>query len=319
MLTVAQLAVSAATLLVALALAAHTVALLRGGRPDRAPGEAARVLVGAGVGAATATHGAVGSAAGEERAVGEADGRPAAPAGRGATSRALDWYGDRVTQLAFVFMTVGLLARMVAVGHGPFANQYEFATAFAWGMLAGTVWFTWRHAARVLSLALLPVILTMLLYAASVGSQVRGLVPALQHQVLLTVHVSAAVLAYGAASVAAAAGALYLARPRFPRLPDEERLDELGYRAAVIAFPLMTLMILLGAVWADLAWGTYWSWDPKETAALVTWLIYAAYLHARVVRGLRGRRAAMLLVAGFGAVLFTYFGNLFLGGLHAYA
>ena len=98
-----------------------------------------------------------------------------------------------------------------------------------------------------------------------------------------------------------------------------ELLDEIGYRAVVFCFPLLTVMIGLGAVWADIAWGRYWSWDPKETAALVTWLIYGAYLHARVVRDWRGSKSAWLLVLGFAAILFTYFGNLFFGGLHAYA
>jgi ABC-type transport system involved in cytochrome c biogenesis permease subunit len=87
----------------------------------------------------------------------------------------------------------------------------------------------------------------------------------------------------------------------------------------VVGFPFLTLTIVLGAVWADVAWGRYWGWDPKETASLVTWLIYGAYLHARVVRGWRGRKAAWLLVLGFGATLLTYFGNLFFGGLHSYS
>ncbi len=102
-------------------------------------------------------------------------------------------------------------------------------------------------------------------------------------------------------------------------LPKPQVLDEIGYRAVVIGFPFLTLTIILGAVWADTAWGTYWSWDPKETASLVTWFIYGAYLHARVMRGWRGDRAAWLLVLGFVATLFTYFGNLFFGGLHSYS
>ena len=134
----------------------------------------------------------------------------------------------------------------------------------------------------------------------------------------------AAVIAYGAAGVACAAAVLSLGRPVLVRLgwvgaPAPARLDELGYRAVAVAFPLMTVMLILGSVWAERAWGTYWSWDPKETAALLTWLVYGGYLHARVVRGWRGRRAAWLLVVGFVAVLFTYFGNLFLGGMHSYA
>ena len=102
-------------------------------------------------------------------------------------------------------------------------------------------------------------------------------------------------------------------------LPRRELLDEISYKAVMVGFPFLTLTIVLGAVWANEAWGTYWSWDPKETASLVTWLIYGSYLHARVVRGWRGQRAALLLLVGFGAVLFTYFGNYFFGGLHSYS
>ena len=90
-------------------------------------------------------------------------------------------------------------------------------------------------------------------------------------------------------------------------------------QAVMIGFPFLTLTIVLGALWAEVAWGRYWGWDPKETASLVTWLIYGGYLHARVVRGWRGERSAALLLVGFAAVLFTYFGNLFFGGLHSYA
>jgi cytochrome c-type biogenesis protein CcsB len=96
-------------------------------------------------------------------------------------------------------------------------------------------------------------------------------------------------------------------------------LDEIAYRAVMVGFPMMALVLILGALWAQIAWGSYWSWDPKETASLVTWLIYGGYLHARVVRGWRGQRSALLLILGFGATLFTYFGNYFFGGLHSYA
>ena len=118
-----------------------------------------------------------------------------------------------------------------------------------------------------------------------------------------------------------AAAVLHLVQPPQGRrgLPGPELLDEISYRAVTVGFPFLTLVIVLGAFWAEVAWGSYWSWDPKETASLVTWLIYGAYLHARVVRGWRGNRAAWLLVVGFGATLFTYFGNLFFGGLHSYA
>ena len=245
------------------------------------------------------------------------DGEP----GDAASVRGLGWFGSRLVELALVALTIGLVLRTIATGHAPFANQYEFAVSFAWGVVAAYVWFDWRYRLRVLAPAVLPIALAMLLYASTVSSEANALMPALQNHFLLTLHVITAVIAYGAAGVAFGAAGLYLLRDRLPvrGLPSAEVLDEVGYRAVVVAFPFMTIMIILGAIWADIAWGRYWSWDPKETSALVTWLIYGAYLHARVVRDWRGSRAAWLLILGFTAILFTYFGNLFFGGLHSYA
>jgi cytochrome c-type biogenesis protein CcsB len=167
----------------------------------------------------------------------------------------------------------------------------------------------------------LPVTIGLLTYAATVPRDVQPLVPALQNQTLLTVHVAAAIIAYGAFAVGFAAGVLYLVQRRdtVRWLPSSVVLDEIGYKAVVVGFPLLALTILLGAIWAEIAWGTYWSWDPKETASLATWLIYGGYLHARVVRDWRGKRSAILLIGGFAATLLTYYGNLFFGGMHSYA
>ena len=234
---------------------------------------------------------------------------------------ALGTYGTIIAWLAFAFLSASLVFRTIAVGHGPFANMYEFSVAFAWGVMLMFVYFERKYHQRVLGLIALPVALGMLLYATTIPSTSEPLVPALQNNLLLTVHVAVAIISYGTFSVSFAAAVLYLIQPAGGRrgLPSLELLDEISYRAVVIGFPFLTLTIILGAVWADVAWGSYWSWDPKETASLVTWLIYGAYLHARVVRGWRGQRAALLLVAGFAATLFTYFGNLFFGGLHSYS
>ncbi len=241
--------------------------------------------------------------------------------GSGRVGGVLAGFGSRLTQVALLLLTVAMISRGIAIGHAPYSNQYEFAVAFAWGMTAAYVFFEMRYRVQLVALAVLPIAIAMLLYARALGGQANPLIPALQNRWLLAVHVAAAVLAYGAAAVACAAAALYLLRPRLNirGLPSRDTLDELGYRAAITAYPLLTIMLILGAIWADLAWGTYWNWDPKETAALTTWLIYGAYLHARVVRDWRGERAAGLLILGFVSVLFTYFGNLFFGGLHAYA
>jgi len=221
---------------------------------------------------------------------------------------------------ALVFLTASLTFRAVASGHGPFSNMYEFSLAFAWGALAIYLYFEMRYRLRTLALLVLPIALGLLAYATTVRSEIDPLVPALQNDLLLSIHVAVAIIAYGAFAVAFGAAGLYLFQRRdtIRWLPRAAVLDEIGYKAVLVGFPMMALVIILGALWAEIAWGQYWSWDPKETASLVTWLIYGGYLHARVVRGWRGMRSAGLLILGFAATLFTYFGNLFLGGLHGY-
>lgn len=243
----------------------------------------------------------------------------AVPGGRsiGAT---LGRWGTILTINAFVFLTGALTFRSIAAGHGPFSNMYEFSLAFVWGTLAVHLYFEFRYGLRTLAVLVLPVCLAMFSYAATVPSEIDPLVPALQQELLLTVHVAVAIAAYGAFALSFAAAVFFLinSRDRFSWLPKRALLDEVGYKAVMFGFPLMALVIILGALWAEIAWGQYWSWDPKETASLVTWLLYGGYLHARVVRGWKGERSAYLLVAGFAAVMFTYFGNYFLGGLHSY-
>jgi cytochrome c-type biogenesis protein CcsB len=229
-------------------------------------------------------------------------------------------YGTILAVNAFAFLTASLVFRTIASGHGPFANMYEFSLAFAWGALALYLYFELRYRLRILALLVLPIALGLLVYATTVPSDITPLVPALQNDLLLTVHVAVAIIAYGAFTLAFGAAVLYLIQRRdsVRWLPRSTVLDEMGYKAVMVGFPMMALVVILGALWADIAWGTYWSWDPKETASLVTWLIYGGYLHARVLRGWRGQRSAMLLILGFAATLFTYYGNLFFGGLHSY-
>jgi ABC-type transport system involved in cytochrome c biogenesis permease subunit len=237
-----------------------------------------------------------------------------------AKPRALALYGTYFTQLALAFLTACLVFLTLATGHGPFTNQYEFSLAFSWGMLTAYAYFEHRYHVRTIGLLILPITGALLLYALTLGSETHPLVPALQNPLLLTIHVAVATVAYGAFAVSFATAVLYLFQrgEDRPGLPKRALLDQIGYRAVIIGFPLDTMTVVLGAVWAQKAWGTYWSWDPKETASLVTWLIYGAYLHARVARGWTGNRAAWLLVAGFASVIFCFFGNLFFGGLHSY-
>lgn len=235
--------------------------------------------------------------------------------------RAAGRYGSILVVNAFVFLGASIVLRAIESGHGPFANMFEFSVAFSWGAVGLSLYFELRYGMRTLALLVLPVALGLLAYATTVPNAVEPLVPALQNNLLLSLHVAVAVIAYGAFSVAFAAGVLYLVQRnnRFRWLPENTVLDEMGYKAVMAGFPLMALVIILGALWAEIAWGTYWSWDPKETASLVTWLIYGGYLHARVLHGWKGNRSAALLILGFAATLFTYYGSLFFGGLHSYA
>jgi cytochrome c-type biogenesis protein CcsB len=236
-----------------------------------------------------------------------------------AMSASLGRWGTIFVINAFAFLTGALAFRWVAAGHGPFSNMYEFSLAFVWGTLAAHLYFEFRYGLRSLAILVMPVCLAMLAYASTVPSEIDPLVPALQNSLLLSIHVAVAIAAYGAFVLSFAAAVLFLVNheDRFRWLPRRAILDEVGYKAVMFAFPLLALVVILGAVWAKVAWGTYWSWDPKETASLVTWLIYGGYLHARVVRGWKGSER-LPAIAGFAAVIFTYFGNYFFGGLHSY-
>ena len=238
-----------------------------------------------------------------------------------ATGSSLSWYVTAFSMVAFGLLTIYLVLRAIATGHGPFSNQHEFSVSFSWGILLALIAFVWRYRLQLLNLAVLPVVTLMLIYSTQLDTEIKPLVPALQNNLLLTFHVGFAVVAYGTACVSFGAAVLYLIAPlvKSSRFPRREMLDEVGYRAAALTFPLLTIMIILGSIWANVAWGRYWGWDPKETAAFVTWLIYGAFLHARVVANWRGTKAAWLLVIGSIAVLFAYFGNHFFGGLHSYA
>ena len=260
----------------------------------------------------------------------------------GATGR----FATLATWTVLALLTVSLIARWQAVDYAPWSNMYEFTIAFAAAICGFYAVFErvyaerqgagdakqGRRSPRALGSVALPVVLTGLVVAALFfPSDVRPLVPALQNTDLLAIHVAAMILAYAALSVSFASGVLYLvqawpesdrrrARNRFDRLPKAKLLDEIGYRSVMVGFPLLAAGIALGAYWANSAWGRYWGWDPKESAALVTLLIYGVYLHMRGLRKWSGARSSIVLVIGFGTVLFAYFVvNLWVSGLHSYA
>lgn len=252
------------------------------------------------------------------------------------------WTRGRAPALAAVFLcglgaafqTAGLTLRSLAAGRWPFASLFEFLLLFALGTAALTVLVAVRHRLPEVAPFTLLLIVGLTAYAAVIARPAEPLVPALQSY-WLQFHVVTAVLAYGSFALACALALVYLARGRGPEegppvpaatparsatgAPSARGLEGLTYRLVAFGFALLTLAIVTGAVWAEEVWGAWWSWDPKETWALVTWLVYAFYLHVCAVRGWRGRRAAWLAVLGFALVLFTLLGvTLLLPGLHSY-
>ena len=227
-----------------------------------------------------------------------------------------------ITLLAFAALVASLALRGVIVGRGPWGNMYEFTVAFATSITGGYLFLQRRYPIRSIGFIAVGVALVLLLYASTLPSRIENLVPALQNAPLLTIHVGMAVISYGIFATSFAAAVAYLIqgqRDRFAWLPSHKTLDEVAYRAVIIGFPIFATMIILGSWWASIAWSRYWGWDPKETAALVTWLTYAVYLHARNQRSWAGRPAALLLVVGFAMVLVTYSGSLWFSGLHSYS
>ena len=225
--------------------------------------------------------------------------------------------------LGFALLLAATVLRTILVGHAPWSNLHEFSMAFAAALLGS--YLVVLRSAPIAGLAPLVALLGAGLVGVAIGLDdgVDPLVPALQQPLLLTIHVGAAVLAYALAGVAFAAAAAEIgqraAGDRIGLLPSASVARAVGHRAVLLAFPVLTIAIALGAVWANLAWRAPWSNDPKELAAAATWLVFGAYLH---VAGRRDRWAAIapwLIVLGFVGVLFTYIGaGLFIVGEHSY-
>jgi len=295
--------------LVALAFAAHVghAVMLANGR---------RVALPAIGGSAQPAYAGVATGSFVTSTIGSAG--PTVSASPSPLSRAASW----LTVAAVAVLGASIVLRGIVVGRGPWGNMFEFTVAFATSMVAGYEFLARRYPIRSIGFLPLGVALALLLYASSLPREISQLVPALQNPPLLTIHVGMAVLSYGIFATSFAAGVAYLIQgqnDRFAWLPSHKVLDEVAYRAVIIGFPIFATMIILGSWWASIAWSRYWGWDPKETAALVTWLTYAVYLHARNQRSWAGRPAALLLVVGFGMVLVTYSGSLWFSGLHAYS
>jgi len=230
--------------------------------------------------------------------------------------------------------TLGLILRWIesyqlGIGHAPLSNLYESLIFFSWAIILLYLIVEWRIRNRSIGTFVTPLAFLALAYASfsdNIKSGIQPLIPALQSN-WLTAHVITCFFGYAAFALAFGLSLMYLIKKSdiskikgrfFNLIPEAGILEELIYQMVVIGFLMLTLGIITGSVWAHAAWGSYWSWDPKETWSLITWLVYAALLHARMIRGWKGKRLAALSIIGFICVLFTYFGVNYLAGLHSY-
>src|SRR5215212_2979020 len=238
--------------------------------------------------------------------------------------------GVALTIIGFLLSVTGVLLRALAAQRAPWGNMFEFTITAMVFIVGLYLIMLWRTGIRWLGL---PVTLL-----AAVGNglavtvfyvAVAPLVPAL-HSVWFLIHIVAAAISGAAFNVGGVMSILYLIKRRaedrgavrgyLERLPSSRKIDLIAYRFLAFAFPLWTFTVGAGAIWAEYAWGRYWGWDPKETWALVTWVIYAGYLHARSTAGWRGTRAAVIAIIGLASFWFNFVGiNLLVSGLHSYA
>ena len=236
----------------------------------------------------------------------------------------------------------GFVANTIAIGlrwreayalgfqQAPLSNLYESVVFFAWSIALCYLLMDLKYKQRAVGAFVIPFAFIFMIWGQlGLNAEIQPLVPALQSN-WLTYHVITCFLGYAAFAVACGASIMYLLMiGREERkgnnqglmgiFPSAKVLDDINYKAIMFGFPMLSLGIITGAAWANYAWGTYWSWDPKETWSLIIWFIYAAFLHARFTRGWVGRKAAWLSIIGFAATIFCYLGvNLLLSGLHSY-
>lgn len=231
-----------------------------------------------------------------------------------------------VTKGAWVVFCVGavcntayLVARGIAAGRLPLSNQFEFATAFAWGIAVMLIFLQTRFKTEWIAAVAMPVVFLILSYAALQPREITELMPALR-SAWFGLHIGSAVFSYAAFVLAGCGGVRYLLLEK--RGGEKTQLlqtDYLCYRLVALGFLLLTVVILSGAIWAEQAWSAFWTWDPKETWALITWILYAIYLHLRMRKKQSGKTMAWFTVIAVPVVLFTFVGvNTLLPGLHSY-
>ena len=232
-----------------------------------------------------------------------------------------------VVLFGFLLHSVGLILWTIKAQHAPFSNMYESSVFFSWAIVLVYLILSYTYKWDVLGAFVIPLAFLAIGSASVLPNDYKAiepLVPALRSS-WLEIHVISCMVGYAAFAISFVAGILFFVKEKgtgkiSANLPSQEVLDTINYKSITLGFVLLTCGIISGAIWANFAWGTYWSWDPKETWSLITWLIYAIYLHARLMRGWYGKKIAWISIIGFLAVLFTYWGvNFLLSGLHSYA
>ncbi len=243
--------------------------------------------------------------------------------------------GTAVTAIGVLVNLAGIIARWIeshrlGIGHVPLTNLYESLIFFAFAIGLIYLFLEIKFKTRAFGAIAMLLSFIAMAYASlspNIDQQIKPLIPALQSN-WLTAHVITCFLGYAAFAVAFGISLMYVMLKHDPDesspstvrslLPAAEVLDDLIYQSVIFGFFFLSIGIITGAVWANTAWGRYWGWDPKETWSLITWFIYATLLHARLVRGWQGKAIAWISIAGFAAVIFTYFGVNLLPGLHSY-
>ena len=242
--------------------------------------------------------------------------------------------GFIVLVLGFILNTAGIILRWIesyhmGYGHAPFANMYESLVFFSWTVAILYIFVELKYKENIIGVFASPLVFLAIAYASlspDISSKISPLIPALKSNWLIA-HVITCFLGYAGFALAFGFSIIYFVKPKdpdatsiFAKLPSVELIDELTYQMVVFGFLFLTIGIITGAVWANSAWGKYWSWDPKETWSLITWFVYAIFMHLRMMKGWHGKNLAWVSIIGFIAVMFTYFGvNYVLSGLHSYA
>jgi cytochrome c-type biogenesis protein CcsB len=229
--------------------------------------------------------------------------------------KGVGWVATGVSAVGLVLLALGLAVRAVQADHWPLANTYEFTLVFLWGIVSVYLLLEWMMDTRAGGAFILPIALLIGTYAQFIvqdsAKVPQPLLPALR-SIWLQLHTITAAVGYGGFTASCGAGLMVLIKEMrsglADKLPSLREIDAYHYRAVAIGYPWMSLAIITGAIWAQVAWGNYWSWDIKETWALMVWLVYTLFFHSRVTRGWRGRPTAIISVVGFLVVLFTFLG-----------